>query len=819
MIDLLSPVGDFECLKAAVQNGADSVYFGANTFSARAFAQNFNLDELKQAIEYAKIRGVKTNLTLNTLMKDSEFDEALNLASKAYEYGIDAIIVQDLGLAMKLIKVFPDLPIHASTQMSIHNLNGALELQKLGFKRIVLARELSINEINHICKNTDVEIECFIHGALCVSYSGQCLFSSLIGGRSGNRGKCAGPCRLPYDLLENDKTINSGYLLSTKDLCGLDYIPNLIKAGVTCLKIEGRMKSPEYVATVTRIYRKYIDLAYSDSPYIIDEKDKKELMQVFNRGMSSSGHFENKPNKNLIFKEKPNHMGLFLGIVEKYNKNKGYITLKLKESIEIGDTISLENETGSYTISELMKDNKNIIETKIGQTVTIGRMKGNIKLGDKIYKISSKSLTNTAKESYKKENRKVDLNATVTIKKSQPISIHITSCNNLPLYKNLSITCNLDYLPVDAKNRPLDKETIQKQILRTSSTPFEFKNIEINLDDNVFLPKLSILNELRRTALSQVEDYVVAKLHRPISKENNLQNKKDSLLNDMRNFVKNNTDFSKTNQPKVSLLLNIININFNYSRLGNIDNIYIPLKYFATKKYEVILKELSNKANLYIYMPTIIKANYKNLFYSHVENAVKRYNIKGFVISNIGDITLLNDLFEDLNKYFKIIANYTFNTWNSHTVLELKKLGISKFTYSPESDKSTITNLSNYSYLRKELIVYGKTPLLNMNYCLFGESNKCYPECEVKCQTNHTYYLEDRLHFKFPILADNIQTITTIFNSKTSSISYQDFNIDSIRIDILDESIEEINTIIKTVKSGKRMEGKEFTNGNLNREI
>ena len=191
MIDLLSPVGDFECLKAAVQNGADSVYFGANTFSARAFAQNFNLDELKQAIEYAKIRGVKTNLTLNTLMKDSEFDEALNLASKAYEYGIDAIIVQDLGLAMKLINTFPDLPIHASTQMSIHNLNGALELQKLGFKRVVLARELSINEINHICKNTDIEIECFIHGALCVSYSGQCLFSSLIGGRSGNRGKCA----------------------------------------------------------------------------------------------------------------------------------------------------------------------------------------------------------------------------------------------------------------------------------------------------------------------------------------------------------------------------------------------------------------------------------------------------------------------------------------------------------------------------------------------------------------------------------------------------------------------------------------------------
>ena len=191
MIELLSPVGDFETLKAAVQNGADSVYFGSNTFSARAFAHNFDLEELKKAIEYAKIRGVKTHLTLNTLIKDSEFESALNLAQSAYEFGIDAIIVQDLGLAITLIKQFPDLPIHASTQMTVHNLNGALELQHLGFKRIVLSRELSTDEIDYICKNTKCEIECFIHGALCISYSGQCLFSIMIGGRSGNRGKCA----------------------------------------------------------------------------------------------------------------------------------------------------------------------------------------------------------------------------------------------------------------------------------------------------------------------------------------------------------------------------------------------------------------------------------------------------------------------------------------------------------------------------------------------------------------------------------------------------------------------------------------------------
>ena len=717
MIDLLAPVGDFECLKAAVQNGANSVYFGADLFSARAFAHNFDMDELKQAIEYAKIRGVKTNLTLNILLKDSEFDSAIKLALKAYEFGIDAIIVQDLGLAMKLIKILPDLPIHASTQMTIHNLNGALKLQELGFKRVVLARELSMNEITHICKKTNIEIECFIHGALCVSYSGQCLFSSMLGGRSGNRGKCAGPCRLSYDLLENNKKINSGYLLSTKDLCGLDYIPDMIEAGVHCLKIEGRMKSPEYVATVTRIYRKYIDLALSGASYKIDEADKKDLLQVFNRGMSSCGHLSDEPNKKLVYKEKPNHMGLFLGTVQSYNKNKGYITLKLKEPISIGDKVSLENENGSYTISELMDKNNNIKETKLNQTVTIGRIKGNINLGDKIYKISSKVLSNNSKESYKNENRKVSLNCNVTIKKDLPISINITSNNDIPEYKDLNINYELSYIPEKALNKPLDKETIIKQISKTNSTPYVFNNININLDNNLHLSKLSILNEFRRTALDKVYEYAVSKINRQLPEKvsDSELKKNNETLDNMRNL---SSTISNIKNKKTSLLLNIINLEYDYSKLENIDNIYIPLKYFLNKKYEQILEILNTKAEIYIYFPTILKENYKNLFYTIAKKTVQKYDIKGFVVSNISNIKMLNDLFEDLKQHFKIVANYTFNIFNSNTVLELKQLDISRFTISPESDKEIVSNLCNYNYLQKELIVYGKTPLLNMNYCL-----------------------------------------------------------------------------------------------------
>ena len=473
MIDLLSPVGDFECLKAAVQNGANSVYFGLNLFSARAFASNFDLENLEKAILYAKTRGVKTNLTLNTLIKDNEFEQAFNLAKSAYELGIDAIIIQDLGLAKQLIKHFPDLDIHASTQMSIHNLQGVLELQNLGFKRVVLSRELSIQEIEYICNNSNVEIECFIHGALCISYSGQCLFSSMIGGRSGNRGKCAQACRLPYTLLENDKKIDSGYLLSPRDLCGLEFIPDMIKAGVTCLKIEGRMKNPEYVATVTRIYRKYIDLAESDKKYEIDENDKKTLLQVFNRGMSSSGHLSNQPNKSLIFKEKPNNMGLFLGKVEKYNKNKGYITVKLQEPIEIGDTISLEKEDGTYNVSELMFKDKNIKETSIGQTVTIGRMKGDINLGDKIYKISSKNLNLIARESIKSENRKIDLNCKISIKKGHSVKLNVTSANDLDIGLNIS-GYNISEWMADVKSK--------MEIFEYKKKESELKMLEAKLD-------------------------------------------------------------------------------------------------------------------------------------------------------------------------------------------------------------------------------------------------------------------------------------------------------------------------------------------------
>lgn len=799
-IELLSPAGDFNCLKAAVQNGADCIYLGTELFNARASAQNFNLKGLEEAIHYCKIRGVKTNLALNILMKNNELNQAFEIAKKAYEFGIDAIIVQDLGLARILINTFPDLPIHASTQMTIHNLQGALELQNLGFKRVVLSRELSIEEIEYIAQNTQIEIECFIHGALCISYSGQCLFSSMIGGRSGNRGKCAQPCRLPYSLIENENTvIDTGYILSPRDLCSLDYIPRLINSNVTSLKIEGRMKSPEYVATVTKIYRKYIDLALSDENYIIDDQDKKELLQVFNRGNFSTGHLDPHPNTNFIFKEKPNNMGLFLGHIARYNPSKGLITLCTNEPLKIGDTISIENEPGTYTISELMKKNDNIKQALSNELITIGRMKGNIKVGKKLYKMSSKTLSQKTLSTFENniQTKQIALNCEVKIQKNKPISMHVSSANNLDIYKKLDIYCQIDEVPQDAIKHPLEKEKIISQITKTSNTPYYFKNINIILDENLFLPNIKSLNELRRTALSLVEKFVTSRIKRTPSKT-------------LPNYT--------TTQPNLplttSLLLNTLSQDTNYSKLENIDNIYIPLKYFIQKDFKEIIKMLNTKFNLYIYLPTIIKPNYQNFLSIHISEAIEKYKIKGFILSNISNFKLL----ENYKTYnFELIGNYTLNVFNNYTIQELSNLGITKFTLSPELDKKTIESLA--SSASQELIVYGKTPLMNMSYCPIGKSNHCYPNCKMQCQTPNKYYIKDRMNLKFPILPDNIQTISTLYNCKTISLSKENFPNTSVRIDILDETIDEIQNIINTVHSGKRFEGQEFTNGNINKSI
>lgn len=800
-IELLAPAGNLDCLKAAVQNGADAIYIGASSFSARAGATNFNKEQLKEAVDYAHIRNVKIHLALNTLIKNNELDSALNLATYAYEIGVDAIIIQDLGLAKILIKSFPKMPIHASTQMTIHNLEGVQQAEKLGFSRVILSRELSLDEINYICRNSNIEIESFVHGALCISYSGQCLFSSMIGGRSANRGKCAQACRLPYELLEDNKTtIDRGFLLSPRDLCGLDYLKELISSGLSSLKIEGRLKSPEYVATVTKIYRKYIDLYYKDGNFKIDDEDRIALLQVFNRGGFSSGHLTDSPNHDLIFKERPSNIGVYIGNVSNFNANKGHIKINLASPVEIGDTVTFEKENTRYTISELMIGNSNLRQANIGQIVTIGRMKGNIHLGDKIYKLSSSSLSENALKSFEKENKKILLDAKITITKDAPITVKLNAKDEFANYNDITINYISNIVPTTALNRPITKERITEQFNKTGNTPYTFSNLEIILDDNLYIPHISDLNELRRTVLQELENTIIKKFTR-VPNELKMKNSQ------FEDFVE------KPLTKKTSLLLNILNLDFDYTTLENIDRIYLPLHFFSAQNYEKLVKHLTSKHKVYIYMPLIIKNNYKNIFINTINEALSKFEIEGFVISNLSELQLL----KDYKSEYEFIGNYTLNVYNDYTSSELNNLGLNTITLSPELNNFDIENICKG--LTSELIVYGNTPLMNMRYCVLGKSNQCYPECDRKCISHHKYYLKDRMGFSLRVIPDNIQTITTIYNTKITSLASKDLNIDYARIDILDEDIDTINNIIKTVKLGKRLEGQDYTNGNINRDV
>ena len=313
MIELLAPAGSYESLIAAVNAGADAVYIGGSRFSARAYADNPDEDTLIKAIEYAHIFGVNVYMTLNTLLKEDEINELFDYIKTYYNAGIDAVIVQDLGVFEFVRKHFPMLPVHASTQMTITGSAGALFLKNQGAYRVVPARELSLKEISDINKASDIEIECFVHGALCYAYSGQCLMSSLIGGRSGNRGRCAQTCRLPYDLYDNGKKLNKGNernLLSCKDLCSLDILPDLADAGIDSLKIEGRMKSPRYTAGVVNIWRKYLDIYFQKGRegFKVEKSDRKLLLDLFDRGGQTEGYYKEHNGRDMIaLYEKPDN--------------------------------------------------------------------------------------------------------------------------------------------------------------------------------------------------------------------------------------------------------------------------------------------------------------------------------------------------------------------------------------------------------------------------------------------------------------------------------------------------------------------------------
>nr|MBB1522287.1 DUF3656 domain-containing protein [Clostridiales bacterium] len=805
MVELLSPVGDFDCLKAAVQNGANAVYFGGQLFNARYSAKNFDKDGIREAVNYAKSRNVKINFTLNILLKNNEFDDAIDVVKYIYELGVDAVIVDDLGFAKYIIDNFPGMEVHGSTQMTIHNLDGAIALKNLGYSRVVLARESTLSDIDYICRNANIDIEAFVHGALCISYSGQCLFSSAIGGRSGNRGRCAQPCRMYYNMLETSdnvsyKNIGKGFLISPRDLCGLDFIPDLIKAGVKSFKLEGRMKTPEYVAIVTRIYRKYIDLALSDNEYVVDKNDLHDLMLAFNRGGFSKGCLGGDDNHDYVFEEKPSNQGLYIGNISKIDKKNGLISLKTNEPLNIGDTFLVQQEDHKYTISEILKNGSHVKSAAIGDLVTIGRVKGKLELGDKVFKINSSIISKEIKEFNSHEHVKIPLVANFKALIGKPLELEVVSLDEPSnTYFGLSTTISNEIQPIEAISNPISKERLIEQLNKTTDTNFEFKKINIEMNDNIYIPKISSINALRRDAINALYQKGIDNFTRILpSKLHSTKLVHQHVFPSIRTY---------------SVLLNSIDISMDYSSLKNVDRVYIPLKFFIKKEFESKLLEISQFTDCYIDIPTIVRDNFRNVFYNNFDEKVNKFNIKGLVISNLSGIEFMMKYVGKLD----IVSKYTLNIYNNHTIDELKKVGINRVTVSPELDTDTLIDLCNNSSLPTEFLVYGKLPVMHIQYCPLGKSNKCYPTCSMKCKTSNRFYLEDKLGYKFEFVPDNMQTITKIYNSKINSIDYAKFPFDSCLISITDE--DNLDEIIYNVKNNIKFEGKNYTNGNLNKFV
>lgn len=497
--ELLAPAGGPKQFIAAVENGADAVYVGGRDFNARVNARNFSDGEMEQAIDYAHLRGVKTYITMNTLIGDSELKEACRRACRYYSMGADALIIQDLGLGKLLKERIPELPLHLSTQAGVYDGKGAAAAAGLGYERVVMARELTFDEIKEAVA-TGVEIEVFVHGALCICYSGQCQLSRFIGGRSGNRGECAQPCRLPYDGIKGEK-----YPLSPKDLCLIDEIGDLAGAGVASLKIEGRMKSPEYVAVVTFMYRKYLDLWQEKGSYKVSEEDLQTLKQIFNRGGFTKGYFYGNPGKDLMSPDFSKNGGVFVGTVQKDSAGP-LVEISGEKEIVKGDYIEIRSR-------ELTGNLVTYAENTGKSRMIVGDIKSPVKKGDTVYRLTSCEIMEKARETF--ENLTFEHGKFI---RKFPVSVKVRAIAG----RELSMTAmtpeaearvQSDAIPEFSKSGSPCAQTVSLQVSKTGGTPFYAEKIDVEEPVPAYV-RVSDVNALRRQALSKLEDKIKKKYKR-----------------------------------------------------------------------------------------------------------------------------------------------------------------------------------------------------------------------------------------------------------------------------------------------------------------
>lgn len=730
--ELLAPAGNMESLYAAVNNGCDAVYLGGKQFSARSSADNFSEEEMKEAVDYCHLRGVKVLVTINTLYKEKEIEEVLKFAKFLYRIGVDGVIIQDIGVAKLLRENMPNLKLHASTQMTAHSVEDVKYLEENGFKRIVLSRELSTEEIKNIVKQTNAEIECFIHGALCVCYSGQCLLSSMLGGRSGNRGKCAQPCRLKYSLVkgENEQSIKRGYLLSPKDISAVKNLPQLIEAGITSFKIEGRMKKPEYVAGVVSVYRKYIDM-YFENPdeYKVEIRDIKILEQLFNRGGFTPGYFNEFSGNDMMSVERPKNWGVYLGKVEGIT-DTGRCTIKTVENLVPGDGIEIWTDDEVHPGSNISKASQR------GEVIAVYIKNGNVKKGDMVYKTNDKALMDLLSKTYEKSSRQMGIYGEFEALESKPMI--------LKLWNDMGIKVeNIGDIVQKAQNQPMTEEKIGQQLSKTGNTSFKFIDLRQNIGNNVYI-SVSQLNEFRRKTMEMFEN---------------------EILKHYRNFnaVKLNMTDRKRKELRGDKKLTVLVQNYEQLQKvfasDSIVRIYFELKRDIIDNIDEIIEQCQDYGiELFAALPRIEREYTTQRIAKYME-FLKTKGIDGYLVRTWGQIHSLKDCKKS------IALDYSFNIFNFESIDYWEKIGVDTLTISPELNYNEINAIGTEN---SEILGYGYIPLMITHQCPIGNyaGDKTNGKFCKKRNVNEKYYLKDRLGMKFPIFTDCEECISYILNSQ-----------------------------------------------------
>ena len=772
--ELLAPAGDMAALRAAVSAGANAVYLGYDEFSARAKAKNFNKEELIEAINYAHLRGVKIYVTFNILIADFEIKRAIDRVKMLYEIGVDALILQDLGIAWEIRKNFPDFEVHASTQMAVNNFYGAKFLKEMGFTRVVLARETPLFELEKI-KELDIDVETFIHGALCVCYSGECLMSSMIGGKSGNRGECAQACRKSYEILDFDenKIGKRLYYISPKDLNTLDDVAKIINSGGYSLKIEGRMKNPEYVYTVVSSYKKSLEGK-------LTLEDKEDTEQVFNRGFTK-GLFNGDFGNDFISSDRPDNRGVEIGKVIDARKNSA--TVIFDEDVFEGDGLEFISSSGRFG----MRSN-DFYEANIPHDINL--FKAPI-LNSKINRTFSKKLYEKVDEKIENFDYKRDLDVALRIKIGEKPLIKAKS-------GDLSANFELDRVVEVAKKSGLEKERVIENISKTGDSIFRVKNIDLDLDDNAFLP-ISAINELRREATKILENKILDASIDRLEVENKLEKK---------NFERQNKD----DRRKIKVFFNKFK-DLENSSLKDIDEVIIRSKDLEkfNKKYKDI--EVS------IYLD-------KFYSYKELENLrdyiLKNKNVRGVWINNLSEYYIFKDDGLEIN------GDLGLNVFNKVTSDFLYDLGLKSITLSPELNSGQIQKITNKNDVEINVISYGRLPVMTMKHCPFSVIKNCKDEKACPTCKYKNYLLRDEKNVDFEVLRQN--TFTEIFNSYPILLDGYVNKLLENKVNLLilaDEFTDEIIKLYKNYKEEdfknikKKLEDKyqQVTKGHINRGI